>query len=108
MIDFLAELRAKLESRAIEAEALHATAPLADTLRWVLGQLDASNGSAANGNGHKGESVQLVTVQEAAERLNVPPRWIYRHADSLPFVRRLGPKTMRCEVDGMAKWAAKR
>ncbi len=99
----LVELRAKLEGRALEAEAMHATAPVADTLRWILGQLDASNG---NGNGHA-PAVRLLTAREAAALLNVTPRWLYARAKRLPFVRRLGAKTLRFDADGVAKWLAK-
>lgn len=60
------------------------------------------------GNGKASGAVELLTVREAAKRLQVTPQWIYHRSDSLPFVRRLGPKTMRCDADGVAKWLAKR
>jgi len=101
MSDHLAALRAKLEGRAVEAEAMRSTAAVADTLRWVLGEL-----AAVNGNGKQVPS-NLLTVREAAGVLKVTPRWLYRHAGALPFTRRLGPKTMRFDAEGLAKWAAK-
>ncbi len=33
---------------------------------------------------------RLLTVEEAAQRLAVTPRWLYRHAEDLPFTVRLG------------------
>lgn len=50
----------------------------------------------------------LLKVDEAAKLLNVDERWLYRHAKALPFTRRLGPKTLRFDADGLAKWAARR
>jgi excisionase family DNA binding protein len=33
---------------------------------------------------------RLLTPQEAADRLGVEKRWLYEHADDLPFRRKLG------------------
>lgn len=47
---------------------------------------------------------RLITVSEAAERLGVADRWIYRRTDRLPFIRRLGERTIRCSVRGIERW----
>lgn len=38
---------------------------------------------------------RLLTPREAAGRLCVSLRWLYRHADSLGFTRRLSPRVLR-------------
>lgn len=50
----------------------------------------------------------LLTVDEAAERLGVPASWLYRHAKSLPFSRKLGHRTLRFDATALEKWAANR
>src|SRR5688572_18046498 len=35
-------------------------------------------------------AAQNISIREAAERLGVSERFVYRRADSLPFMRRLG------------------
>lgn len=101
----LAELRARLETRATEADAIRATAPLAETLRFVLAEL-----ATVSGNGHAPTPGlgRLLTVREAAPLLGVTPRWLYRHAPTLPFAKRLGPKTLRFEAEGLATWKGRR
>ena len=50
----------------------------------------------------------LLTVAEAAEILEVTPQWMYRHADRLPFTRRLSRKALRFSQAGLQKWLATR
>ena len=52
------------------------------------------------------ESDPLLTVNEAATLMGVTSRWIYRHADRLPFVRRLSRKELRIDQNGMRRWLA--
>jgi helix-turn-helix protein len=102
-----AELAADLERRAGEAEAVGATAPLGAVLRQVAAEVAALDG-APRLTLTTGSGAVWLTVAEAADRLHVAPRWVYRHARSLPWVRRLGPKTLRVDPEGLARWAAKR
>ena len=46
----------------------------------------------------------LLTASEAAERLGVSPRWMYRKAESLPFTRRLSGGTLRFSAKGLERW----
>jgi predicted DNA-binding transcriptional regulator AlpA len=48
----------------------------------------------------------LVTVEEAASMLKVSRRWLYRHAKTWPFTRKLSPKVLRFSRSGMARWMA--
>lgn len=47
---------------------------------------------------------QLLTADEAAERLGVTRNWMYRRADSLPFTRRIGKRTLRFSETGIERW----
>ena len=46
----------------------------------------------------------LLTVEQVAERLAVPPGWIYKRAPSCPFTRKLGHRTLRFDPDGFQAW----
>ncbi len=48
----------------------------------------------------------LLTVAEAAALLRVSPRWLYRHAKTLPFARKLSRKVLRFSRAGLARWLA--
>ena len=50
----------------------------------------------------------LLTVDEASAMLRVSPRWLYRHARTLPFTRKLSPKVLRCSRAGIVRWLASR
>jgi len=52
----------------------------------------------------KEESRDLLTVDEAAERLGVPSSWLYRHAKELPFTRKLGYRTLRFYSLALERW----
>lgn len=48
----------------------------------------------------------LLTPQEAAQRLGVSPKWLYRHHKRLPFTRQLSRKVLRFSEAGLRKWVA--
>jgi excisionase family DNA binding protein len=50
----------------------------------------------------------LLTVDEAAAMLRVSPRWLYRHARTLPFARKLSRKVLRFSRAGIERWLASR
>ena len=49
---------------------------------------------------------RLLTPSEAAEILNVPVRWLYRHTPRLPFARRLSRKRLRFSESGLRRYLA--
>ena len=51
---------------------------------------------------------QLVDAEEAARLLCVSEDWLYRHAQKLPFTRKLGPKMLRFSSLGIQKYLATR
>ena len=54
----------------------------------------------------RAEDDRLISVDEAAGRLGVTPRWLYRHAPRLPFSRRLSRKALRFSELGLKRWQA--
>lgn len=51
---------------------------------------------------------RLLTVDEAAERLSVDRRWVYRRVEELPFTRRLSTGTLRFSEKGIERWVKSR
>lgn len=51
---------------------------------------------------------RYLTVDDASSILCVSPRWLYRHAKSLPFAHRVNRKTLRFSEVGLRRWAANR
>lgn len=51
---------------------------------------------------------RLLTVQQAAAILGTDRRWVYRHADTLPFTRRLSPRALRFSERALRRWIESR
>lgn len=51
---------------------------------------------------------RLLTVGEAARKLQVSKDWIYRNHKRLQFATKLGPKNVRCSERGIEKWITAR
>ncbi len=100
----LAELVSRVEQRAADAAAIHATAPVATIYRALLDELAAVDGV---GDAPTGES-RLLTAAEVAAQLGVAPRWVYVHASRLPFTRRLSDRVVRFDAAGLATYLARR
>jgi len=47
---------------------------------------------------------RLLTVEEAAKRMNVKPRWLYANRKRLPFARKLSRKALRFSERGLLRW----
>ncbi len=56
-------------------------------------------------NGDKPE--RLLSTKEAAEILQVTPRWLYKKAAKLSFARRLSRRKLLFEESGLKKWMAR-
>ena len=54
-------------------------------------------------NGH-GEGDRLLDAEEAANILSVSPDWLYRHANRLPFTRKLAPRLLRFSYLAIQKY----
>lgn len=90
--------RAALPGLAGEAAALHAR---------ILARLMEPTSTVAWPE-PTSEPDQLLTAEQAAERLGVKKRWMYRHAETLPFTRRLSGGTLRFSARGLERWKANR
>jgi excisionase family DNA binding protein len=64
-----------------------------------------------DGNGARHETPagpdRLMTVADAARRCALSPRYIYAHADRLPFIKRTGRKVLVSEAR-LARWIERR
>ena len=58
-----------------------------------------------NGNGH---ADHWLTPEQAAEKLSVSTKWIYRHARKWQFVERLSRKQLRISDAGLRRWMSAR
>ncbi len=73
----------------------------------IQASLAARVASAAHASPVKrAEDDRLISVDEAADRLGVTARWLYRHAPRLPFSRRLSRKALRFSELGLKRWQA--
>lgn len=78
-------------------------AVLLATLEGMRGQVGA--GMPVAGVGPAAPTpTRLLTPEEAAGRLSVTVRWLYRHAGQLPFTRKLSRKVLRFEAAGLERW----
>lgn len=80
------------------------------TKESIRGWLDESQGEADLPDQPEVRSHEdrLLTVDEAAEVLAVERTWLYRHAEKLPFTRRLSPGTLRFSSNGLQEWLTSR
>ena len=94
-----AELAAEWEARAVHAEGIGATAPVASLFRALAEELRTLDGgqqsSPAVAPVNQSADDTLLTVEQTAELLNVNKRWVYEHKDRLPVVRPAGTRTIR-------------
>lgn len=111
---------ATLATLVADPERVEAVAP--GDVPALLGQLEAVRArlwqrlqaagapaaAAAPAPGGNGKPDRLLTADEAASRLGVSRRWMYRHADTLPFTRRLDRGTLRFSERGLERWQATR
>ncbi len=76
----------------------------------LVASLLAAGLGSTNGNGAIAQPVEtddrMLTVAEAAALLRKKPRWIYRSAKRLPWVKRLSGKSLLCSEQGLRKWLA--
>jgi len=107
------ELDALLRAALADPSALHALTPeaeraLAASLRAALGAEEPTAAAAPVPTGASAAwgADDLLTAPEAAAMLKISPRWLYRHAKTLPFARRLSRKVLRFSRAGIARWLA--
>jgi excisionase family DNA binding protein len=47
---------------------------------------------------------RFISVKEAAARLGVSPKWLYRRKKTLPFMREVAPGTWRVSEPALDRW----
>jgi len=105
----LGELLSVLERRAAESERMQAHAPVAAVLHSVLEELRGVDGSPTTPTVASAPIPdRLLTIPDAAARLGVTSRWLYRRADTLPFMRRLSRRALRVSQAGLERWMERR
>jgi excisionase family DNA binding protein len=95
----------------VPAEALPALIGETEALRarlWARLQAPAPAPAPVPARTNGGEPDTLLKAEQAAERLGVSKRWMYAHADTLPFTRRLTGGTVRFSSHGLKKWKERR
>ena len=75
---------------------------------WAQLQASAVPAQVVPEPSQNGAGEQLLTADEAADKLGVSRRWMYRKADTLPFTRRLSGGTLRFSSKGLTRWQESR
>src|SRR5438093_13327108 len=82
-----------------------------ESLPSVLGRLAEAEAivrqrlhNLAPSNGPGKQPDQHVSVEEAARRLGISTRFLYKHADRLPFIRRIGRRIL-CSSRRIHAWS---
>ena len=96
-------------ARAVEvpADAIPSVLEEVGTQEARLGTVKAILAARLAAPGTANGPDRLLTAQEVHERTTFSVDWLYRHANALPFARRVGRKVLFSEA-GLAKWLAKR
>ncbi len=80
------------------------------TTETIRGWLQETEGDSSPSDAPAVEADEdhLLTVDGVAEVLAVERTWVYRHADELPFTRKLSAGTLRFSSNGLQRWLASR
>jgi len=89
----------------ITVETIRGNSPAAGLTVDQLRDLVRTEVRAVIGNDYRQD--RLLTVSEAAAKLQKSKDWIYRNQKQLPFIRKLG-RDLRCSERDLEKWIATR
>lgn len=64
--------------------------------------------AAAQPRRQEEEETNWLSVEQAAAKIGRSPRWFYRKAKTLPFLKRLSRKVLLVSEAGMMRWVASR
>ena len=100
-------------SRLVDELPAHVCGALAAKAAGVMAALGARLAVSASRHtpSQEGKTMvhdRLLTTEEAAVRLGTTPRWLRRHANRVPFTRRLSRKCIRFSEAGLTRWLATR
>ena len=94
----LAELSKQLERQIADAEAMHATAPVATVLGTVLTSLQTLDGIPTT----TPPPERLMSLEEAGQVLGVTPRWLRENRPAC--VVELSPKKLKVSERKLTAW----
>ncbi|HSY79339.1 MAG TPA: hypothetical protein VK884_07010 [Verrucomicrobiae bacterium] len=85
-----------------------------DQIPAALAQLAAAQSTltarllieAAQAAARQDEETNWLSVEQAAAKVGRSPRWFYRNAKRLPFIKRLSRKVLLVSESGMMRWVA--
>ena len=109
----LADLIATLEEAISEVPPQEAPRLLGDLERlkaalWTrMMSTPAARDGLSGTTGAAGDD-QLLTVNEAAQKLGVSRDWLYRHSQKLAFTVRVGKRHLRFSLRGIEKYISQR
>jgi len=98
------ELADLIESQAGSAEAMGATAPVAQVLRTLIPKIHELT-LEANGNGNRPD--RMISAKDGAERIGMSVRWLYQHASELSFVKKYPSGAVKCSTKGIDRWLSR-
>jgi len=89
-----------------------------DTIPAILGDIEAfrirllarliTSQTPATPPDEKAQSTdRLLDPAQAAALMGVKIRWLYQHHRTLPFARKLSPRTLRFDEAGLHRWVAR-
>jgi predicted DNA-binding transcriptional regulator AlpA len=87
----------RLEQRAVQADQESQTVPVGDALRMLIHELRPFL-----------KTPRWLTTDEVAEITGLSRRWLWDHADTLPFARRVNSKVLRWDRKGLFRWMESR
>ncbi len=105
------EVMAQLEQAADDVSAEQVPALLGELERLKAGLWAKLVTPAHNGKAQPLPSTEpdkLLFPKDAAVLLGVKISWLYRHAKTLPFARKLSRKALRFSEAGLRRWQATR
>lgn len=107
----MSELAALFEDPARVAEIPPDRVPaLLGEIERLRATLWARLTTPAGGNGQPDPPAEdrLLSVTEAAEKLGLTEDYLYRHAKTLPFTVRVGPRQLRFSLRGIERYIRQR
>lgn len=102
----IAELVARIERRAADAEREGATAPVANIYRLVLEDLRPLAGGLET-TPPSADPERTLTAAQVAKLLATSERWVYDHQEQLGG-RRLSRRCLRFPVSGVRRYLDRR
>jgi hypothetical protein len=99
-----------MDNSTLDLKSLARTLPV-DSLPDFVGELAAAQATAIARLVAPVQNApvdSLVTVEEGAPQLAMSAKYIYEHVDELPFVRKIGSRSIRLSTLGIQQFLRRR